>query len=62
MKVATESLVKPIKQVQKAAGDNVASPLKAPYEVIQKVRGAVEGHKEAAEERNAILDQLTEGD
>ena len=62
VKVATEGLVKPIKQVQKAAGDNVASPLKAPYEVIQKVRGAVEGHKEAAEERNAILDQLTEGD
>jgi len=62
VKIATEGLVKPIKKVQEAAGDKVASPLKAPYEVIQKVRGAVEGHKDAAEERNAILEKLSEVD
>ena len=62
VKIATEGLVKPIKKVKEAAGDKVASPLKAPYEVIEKVRGAVEGHKDAAEERNAILEKLSEVD
>lgn len=62
VKIATEGLVKPLKKVKEATGDKVASPLKAPYEVIQKVRGAVEGHKEAAEERNAILEKLSEVD
>ena len=62
VKIATDGLVKPIKKVQEAAGDKVSSPLKAPYEVIQKVRGAVEGHKDAAEERNAILEKLSEVD
>ena len=62
VKIATEGLVKPLKKVKEATGDKVASPLKAPYEVIQKVRGAVEGHKDAAEERNAILEKLSEVD
>ena len=57
-KIATEGLVKPIKKVEEAAGDKVASPFKAPYEVIEKVRGAVEGHKDAAEERNAFGEAL----
>ena len=62
VKVATDSLVKPLKKVQAVAGDKAAGPLKAPYEIIQKVRGAVEGHAESAEERNAILDKLSEVD
>lgn len=62
VKVATEGIVKPLKKVQEAAGDKVSGPLKAPYEIIDKVRGAVDGHAEAAEERNAILEKLSEGD
>ena len=61
VKVATEGIVKPLKKVQEAAGDKVSGPLKAPYEIIDKVRGAVDGHAEAAEERNAILEKLSEG-
>ena len=62
VKVATEGIVKPLKKVQEAAGNKVSGPLKAPYEIIDKVRGAVDGHAEAAEERNAILEKLSEGD
>jgi hypothetical protein len=62
VKYATEKLVKPLKKVQAIAGDKAAGPLKAPYEIIQKVRGAVQGHANSAEERNAILDKLSEAD
>ncbi len=62
VKFATDKLVKPLKKVQAVAGEKAAGPLKAPYEIIQKVRGAVEGHAESAEERNAILEKLSEVD
>ena len=62
VKFATDKLVKPLKKVQAVAGEKAAGPLKAPYEIIQKVRGAVEGHADSAEERNAILEKLSEVD
>ena len=62
VKVATDRIVSPIKKASQAAGDKVGSPLKAPYEAINKVRNALDTHKEASEERNAILEQLSEGD
>jgi hypothetical protein len=62
VKVATERIVAPLKKASQAAGDKVGSPLKAPYEAINKVRNALDTHKEASEERNAILDQLSESD
>ena len=62
VKGMTENLVKPIKKVKEAAGEKLAKPLKAPFEVIDKVKGALDQHEQAAEERNAILEKLSEGD
>jgi hypothetical protein len=62
VKGMTETLVKPLKRVKEAAGEKLAKPLKAPFEVIDKVKGAIDQHEQAAEERNAILEKLSEGD
>lgn len=62
VKVATEKIVAPLKQVKDMVGDKMAVPLSAPYEIIDKVRGAVRSQQGAADERNAILDKLSTGE
>jgi hypothetical protein len=62
VKVATENIVAPLKKIKNMAGDKMAVPLSAPYEIIDKVRGAVRSQQGAADERNAILDKLSTGE
>jgi hypothetical protein len=62
VKLATEKIVAPLKKAKDMAGDKMAVPLSAPYEIIDKVRGAVRAQQGAADERNAILDKLSTGE